>query len=275
MAWTQREPTPFARCAHSSVLISSLFTPSPATPQPAAPTPQPPTTTAPPSQPPHPSDAPTTILDMDVAMAVQEEQVKASTLKDSRAAAETAHNGNDCGNKPMLPPPASTSEPNAESLRGPAVAEDMVQPGGSQNNSAALVMTPQRVVPTQRQVVLVYGGFGGEAVEGDVIQIDPATLDVEVLTRGPRQSNATAGVVVPCVRFAHSAAAVPWQDNGLLDASAVVITPGKSGQAAAVGNGGDSDCGRKGQPSSGMAMVVFGGVEPGSDLNDISVWRYS
>jgi len=87
-------------------------------------------------------------------------------------------------------------------------------------------------------VVVVYGGFSGEAVEGDVFYIDPFTSEVEVLCRGPRRSNSSAAVV-PSLRFAHAAAAVPSQP---------------------------------GSPFS-TEMVVFGGVNPEEDLNDIAALR--
>ncbi len=83
--------------------------------------------------------------------------------------------------------------------------------------------------------VMIYGGFSGDAVEGDVLLIDGRTLEIELVRRGPRTSD--KGGTVPPVRFAHSAAVVPAPDG-----------------------------------SGGVAMVVFGGVNPKEDLNDVAVW---
>ncbi|PNW72026.1 hypothetical protein CHLRE_16g685500v5 [Chlamydomonas reinhardtii] len=86
--------------------------------------------------------------------------------------------------------------------------------------------------------VLIYGGYSGEAVEGDVLQIDPRSLEIELVRRGPRESDKDG--TVPDIRFAHSAVVVP--------------VAGGSGAGSA------------------HAMVVFGGVNPGEDLNDVAVW---
>ncbi|PNH12850.1 Tip elongation aberrant protein 1 [Tetrabaena socialis] len=84
--------------------------------------------------------------------------------------------------------------------------------------------------------VLMYGGYSGEAVEGDILQIDGQTLEIELVRRGPRESD--KGGTVPPVRFAHSAALVP----------------------------------APGGPEGAYAMVVFGGVNPREDMNDVAVW---
>ncbi|KAG2435747.1 hypothetical protein HXX76_006943 [Chlamydomonas incerta] len=94
--------------------------------------------------------------------------------------------------------------------------------------------------------VLIYGGYSGEAVEGDVLQIDPRSLEIELVRRGPRESD--KGGTVPDIRFAHSAVVVP--------------VAGESGAGAGTGAG----------AGAAHAMVVFGGVNPGEDLNDIAVW---
>ncbi|KAG2501730.1 hypothetical protein HYH03_000230 [Edaphochlamys debaryana] len=83
--------------------------------------------------------------------------------------------------------------------------------------------------------VLVYGGYSGEAVEGDVLQLDPKTLEIELVRRGPSESD--KGGTVPAVRFAHSAAVVPAPDA-----------------------------------PTGYVVIVFGGVNPAEDLNDVAVW---
>eukprot|EP00873_Tetraselmis_striata_P045080 jgi/Tetstr1/465344/TSEL_010030.t1 len=86
-------------------------------------------------------------------------------------------------------------------------------------------------------LVVIYGGFSGEAVQGDVFYIDPDTSEVEIVRRGPRPSDPpTSRVPVP--RFAHSATCVP--------------VPGAA-------------------PS--VEMVVFGGVNPSQDLADMAVLR--
>ncbi len=87
--------------------------------------------------------------------------------------------------------------------------------------------------------VLIYGGYSGESVEGDLLQIDGRTLEIELVRRGPRESDRNG--TVPTERFAHSAALVPT---------------GSEGTSA-------------GGPH---AMVVFGGVNPKEDLSDVAVW---
>lgn len=79
----------------------------------------------------------------------------------------------------------------------------------------------------------------GEAVEGDILKIDPHTLEIELLRRGPRGNDKS---VVPSVRFAHSAVAVTCPAGG----------------------------GGGGPPL--LRMVVFGGVNPKEDLNDVAFW---
>lgn len=85
--------------------------------------------------------------------------------------------------------------------------------------------------------VLVYGGFSGEAVEGDVMRIDATTLEIEVLRRGPREADEVTKAVVPPCRFAHAAVAIPTR--------------------------------------TGMGMLVVGGVTPFEDLNDIALYSGS
>ncbi|KXZ55710.1 hypothetical protein GPECTOR_2g1260 [Gonium pectorale] len=144
MRWTAIEPTPFSRCAHSSIVLPACEQPS-----------------------------------------------------------DTATGGS--------VPNTSTQQPQ--------------QAGGTEGSSAS----------GGGSRVLIYGGYSGEAVEGDVLQIDGQSLEIELVRRGPRESD--KGGTVPAVRFAHSAA--------------VVQAPGEP---------------------QGRAMVVFGGVNPKEDMNDVALW---
>ncbi|GIL92711.1 hypothetical protein Vretifemale_20168 [Volvox reticuliferus] len=147
----------------------------------------------------------------------------------------------------VLPPAHATSSPGKTGSGDTEhVAHELCQNGGAVseegNGTAATVQgttapTPGTVGSSSR--VLIYGGYSGEAVEGDLIQIDSRTLEIELVRRGPRESD--KGGTVPSVRFAHSAVIVP------------------SG-----GSGGSSDVSH--------TMVVFGGVNPKEDLNDVAVW---
>ncbi len=110
--------------------------------------------------------------------------------------------------------------------------------------------------------VLVYGGFSGEAVDGDVLQLDGATLDIELLRRGPRDSDKQG--TVPPERFAHCAVAVPASAAVL---RAVGAAPGAAGNRAGAPAGGEAAAG-----AQRHAMLVFGGVNPKEDLNDVAVW---
>ncbi|MEW5317519.1 MAG: hypothetical protein WDW38_008807 [Sanguina aurantia] len=268
MTWTQREPTPFARCAHSSVLISRPLASTQATPpslpatSPALPSPIPPTQRSDPTP-----KAPAT-SHLDEARVVGD-GAAASTAAASReahpaAAAGASHNGHSNGDDSApLQQAVSVAAVNEQSPAAPAAADSAataagagpvsavptsqeLQPGSSTRNESPAITSPPPA--SGRQVVLVYGGFGGEAVEGDVIQIDPVTLDVEVLTRGPRASNATAGVVVPCVRFAHSAVSIPWRSARGSDASLCGALPGDAGaktgsdEHTAAGGGNGAGC---------------------------------
>mmetsp|Transcript_27095 Transcript_27095/g.59195 ORF Transcript_27095/g.59195 Transcript_27095/m.59195 type:complete len:337 (-) Transcript_27095:669-1679(-) len=84
--------------------------------------------------------------------------------------------------------------------------------------------------------VLIYGGYSGEAVEGDILKIDSKTLEIEIVRRGPRESDKPGSV--PQTRFAHAGACIPW--------------PGSISQK--------------------QALLVVGGVNPADDLNDVAVW---
>jgi len=105
----------------------------------------------------------------------------------------------------------------------------------SQGAGAQGVGEPSTAAAQGRSDVLVYGGFTGEAVEGDVMRIDGTTLEIEVVRRGPRESDAPG--TVPPARFAHAGACVPWGRNG-----------------------------------NGQALVAFGGVCPVEDMSDVAVW---
>ena len=83
-------------------------------------------------------------------------------------------------------------------------------------------------------LVFIYGGFSGEAVEGDVLKIDPGSLEIEVVRRGPRETDAPRSVPQP--RFAHAAVSL-----------------------VAPGGGGD-------------VMLVLGGVNQAADLIDLAYW---
>ena len=86
-------------------------------------------------------------------------------------------------------------------------------------------------------LVLIYGGFGGEEVEGDVLRIDPSSLEIEVVRRGPRETDSPGSVPQP--RFAHAAVSL--------------VMPG-----------GDD-----------AVMLVVGGVNQAADLIDIAIFYYS
>ncbi|KAL3152010.1 hypothetical protein ABBQ32_001128 [Trebouxia sp. C0010 RCD-2024] len=91
---------------------------------------------------------------------------------------------------------------------------------------------------TEHMCVLVYGGFSGDAVEGDLISIDPDGIDVQMVSRGPDQGEQRLDQQIPQARFAHGAVRVP---------------------STALDHGKD--------------MVVFGGVNPLQDLNDVAIWQ--
>lgn len=101
---------------------------------------------------------------------------------------------------------------------------------------AALRVGPAPAQGNQEEVplsMIAYGGFSGEAVEGDVLKIDGKTLEVEVLHRGPRQSDSAGSV--PPERFAAAAAGLPaWP--------------------------------------CGPALCIFGGVNSEADLADTVLW---
>ncbi|GAX80078.1 hypothetical protein CEUSTIGMA_g7516.t1 [Chlamydomonas eustigma] len=84
--------------------------------------------------------------------------------------------------------------------------------------------------------VLIYGGFSGDAVEGDVLRIDCKTLEIEQVRRGPRESDMPG--TVPQPRFAHAAASISWSS---------------------------------GTPTQ-QAMIILGGVNPNEDLMDVALW---
>lgn len=84
--------------------------------------------------------------------------------------------------------------------------------------------------------ILIYGGFGGEEVEGDVLRIDPSSLEIEVVRRGPRENDLPGSVPQP--RFAHAAVSL--------------VMPG--GEAV---------------------MLVVGGVNQTADLIDIALFTLS
>ncbi|KAJ9534671.1 hypothetical protein QJQ45_002958 [Haematococcus lacustris] len=95
--------------------------------------------------------------------------------------------------------------------------------------------------------VLVFGGFSGESVLGDVLSIHPQSLEVEVMHGGRLGMAPAVGAdkeLTPAPRFAHTAVAVPWPP-----ASKALPSPDQR-----------------------MAMLVFGGVSPGEDLQDVAVW---
>jgi len=86
-------------------------------------------------------------------------------------------------------------------------------------------------------VVLIYGGFSGESVEGDVFYIDPVTTEIEIIRRGPRPSD-SRGIQLPVPRFAHNSDTAPSRDQFF-----------------------------------SQEMIIFGGVNPADDLNDLAVLR--
>eukprot|EP00899_Mesostigma_viride_P022846 jgi/Mesvir1/3746/Mv15021-RA.1 len=90
-----------------------------------------------------------------------------------------------------------------------------------------------------RPRVLIYGGFSGEGVEGEVLVLDPEDLSVRMVADASsvRKAAAKFGTATPPPRFAHAAAVLKGAGD----------------------KGGDVLC-------------VFGGVNPIEDLCDIAVW---
>jgi hypothetical protein len=103
------------------------------------------------------------------------------------------------------------------------------------DGAAAAAGGPQG--PPRRPYVVTFGGFSGEAVEGDLIRLDGRTLEVEQLDRGPRRGpGSPLPPSSPADRFAHAAV-------GVADASGATVR-----------------------------MLVIGGVNPAEDLSDVAVW---
>jgi hypothetical protein len=102
--------------------------------------------------------------------------------------------------------------------------------------SAAAVQLPESEAAADAVPLLVlHGGFSGAAVESSTFAIDPSSLATVALAPGAGQQLRT------CERFAHCGAAVP--------------------AGAAAGKGGPQ-----------QHLVVFGGVNPASDLGDAIVF---
>ncbi|GFR48802.1 hypothetical protein Agub_g10753 [Astrephomene gubernaculifera] len=215
MKWTAIEPTPFSRCAHSCVVL--------------------------------PAAAPGS----GTAASAQQTTMSSEGAQPTR--------GGDEQQKGQQPHPhADQQEADGTSQ----AAEGAVAPVDSSVDTRHATGRADGNTPTTTTTssccgggsssgsssrVLIYGGYSGEAVEGDVLQIDCRTLEIELVRRGPRESD--KGGTVPSVRFAHSAVVVP--------------TAGGKGAGGAGGGGGGG---------GGWAMVVFGGVNPKEDLNDVAVW---
>lgn len=92
------------------------------------------------------------------------------------------------------------------------------------------------------------------------------SLDVELVRRGPRETDAPGSV--PPARFAHTAVAVPWA--GAAAAAQGAHAGAGSGEGAAAAAGAAS--GGQQQAAGQVAMVVFGGVNPAEDLADVAIW---
>ncbi|GMH45119.1 hypothetical protein BSKO_13076 [Bryopsis sp. KO-2023] len=84
-----------------------------------------------------------------------------------------------------------------------------------------------------RKSVLIYGGFTGEVVEGDLLEMDIESLETRLLCPGPHGNESQK---IPPPRFAHSAISVAEED-------------------------------------AGEAMMVFGGVNLRGALNDVAIWQ--
>ncbi|KAG2451277.1 hypothetical protein HYH02_003883 [Chlamydomonas schloesseri] len=153
-----------------------------------------------------------------------------------------------CAHSAVVMPGAPASTSAAATAGAGAAGSGSAEPGasGSAGESGEAAAASGSGADCR---VLIYGGYSGEAVEGDVLQIDPRSLEIELVRRGPRESD--KGGTVPDTRFAHSAVVVPVP---------VPAAAGPSGSSAAAPAGGSH------------AMVVFGGVNPGEDLNDVAVW---
>jgi len=107
--------------------------------------------------------------------------------------------------------------------------------------TAAEGEVPRPAVPLAEGIVL-FGGFNGEEVVGDVVEMEPESFLSETAME-IRLKTTAAGTEhemrKPAPRFAHNAVTVP-------------------------------------DPASpGTMMVVFGGMNAGDDLRDVAVWRYS
>lgn len=117
--------------------------------------------------------------------------------------------------------------------------------GGSAEAAAADDVDDSKQTPARKVAgaALVFGGFTGAALHGsELVTVEGSTLTIEVMeaTRGAAGGGKGGGrsaVTIPEPRFAHTAVALP-----------------------------------RTQIHQGGAMLVFAGVTPAFDLNDLAIW---
>ncbi len=114
--------------------------------------------------------------------------------------------------------------------------------------------------------MLLYGGFTGQELNSDLLQLDPATLEAEP---------APAGGDGPPARFAHSAVAVSCAGAEQVGTAAACRRRLPLFAAAVRCPPHSRSCAPPltGRPVRAQVMLVFGGVSPELDLGDVAVWR--
>eukprot|EP00798_Chlamydomonas_sp_ICE-L_P012759 gene12759-16010_t len=200
MKWTATEPTPFTRCAHTGVTI----------PKPGVY---------------YGSMGQSLWVNRSIGQWVDSQSSSRHVQPQSEARATSR------APQSLLPIPSTPDrwtcpQEARKRLYFPAFALSGPQANGHDESSNGTSST---------HCVLIYGGFSGEAVSGDMLCIDGQSLDIEQLHRGPRDDDAAG--TVPQARFAHGAVCIPWPAG-----------------------------------SCGQALLIFGGVNPAEDLNDVAVW---
>lgn len=160
LAWKLREPTPFARCAHTAVAL--------------------------------PSGLPLVVLSLCEgirrnAHGTYEVPGMAKRLHSLEASSKTMC----CSGFPAagFTPPLSTS---AASLTSRWCAAEAGCSGNQQSDTDEPMGTGEEA---EHMCVLVYGGFSGDAVEGDLISIDPGVQPTEqsILLGGLKAAHALLG----------------------------------------------------------------------------------
>ncbi|EFJ49559.1 hypothetical protein VOLCADRAFT_117258 [Volvox carteri f. nagariensis] len=238
MKWTVIEPTPFSRCAHSCVVLPGASAGA-ATGS---------TTAATASQ-----KASATATEGKAGGSEDGADVEAGEVSEPGTSGGGGDGGQAQHQQQQQDGHGASTALTEEGLAGSAAAAAAAalttaaaaSSGGGGGGDGASCMNHNSNGSSSGSRVLIYGGYSGEAVEGDLLQIDSRTLEIELVRRGPRESD--KGGTVPSVRFAHSAVVVPTapSSDGGVSVSGVSYT-----------------------------MVVFGGVNPKEDLNDVAVWVF-